>query len=111
MDSPRKSTGGSMVADILPWPKGHGFSGADEWWSHVNQKHEKKRLDQLLGSALLNQSIQEKLIEQRDEDLLNAFGLSEDTKRIIRSIEASSISEFARAIISNSAMTPLLENV
>ena len=92
---------GTMVTDILPWPSGQGFEGGSEWWSHVKQQRERKRIDQLLGSALLNGVICQKLIEERDETLLDAFGLSEDTKNLIRSVEAKSISELAAAIVSS----------
>jgi hypothetical protein len=91
----------TMVTDILPWPSGQGFEGSSEWWSHVKQQRERKRIDQLLGSALLSGVIRQKLVEDRDETLLDAFGLSEDTKTLIRSIEATSISELATAIVSS----------
>lgn len=89
----------SLVMDISPWPKGRGFSGSDAWWKHTLNQEERKRLDDLVGAALLDPDICERLVNKRDDSLLRAFGLSEETQGWLRGIKASSLVEFANAIV------------
>lgn len=88
-----------MVMDVSPWPSGKGFDGSSEWWTYVRSKDEQSRLNQLLGMALLDESIRCRLIDERDESLLNAFELTEPTKQWIRSLDVASLPDFAQAII------------
>lgn len=88
-----------MVMDVLPWPKGQGFTGADAWWDYVLTKDEEQRLDHLMGLALLDEAICKKLLIERDPALLKAFGISDDTQRWLRTIPATSLVEFAQAIL------------
>lgn len=90
----------TLVMDVSPWPSGHGFTGSSEWWSYLHNKDERKRLDQLLGAALLDPKLCSRLIDDRDEDLLNAFGLSDITKQWIQTVNISSLSDLAEAIVS-----------
>lgn len=89
----------TMVMDVSPWPHGKGFHGGKEWWDYVSSKDERKRLDHLLGMALLDESIRRRLIDERDESLFVAFGLSEATRQWIRRIDAVSLCDLAQAVI------------
>jgi hypothetical protein len=90
----------TLVMDVSPWPSGQGFSGSREWWSYLHNKDERKRLDQLLGAALLDQKLCNRLIQDRDEELLTAFGLSDITKQWIQTVSIASLSDLAEAIVS-----------
>ena len=90
----------SPVMDVLPWPRGRGFSGANAWWNYMLGKEERRRLDHLMGVALLDEGICDQLVKERDGSLLTAFGLSEDTQAWLRTIKATSLVELAQAIVS-----------
>lgn len=92
-----------IVMDVLPWPSGYGFNGADAWWQHTLKQSERERLDDLLGLALLDNTICEQLVVKRDPSLLRTFDLSEDTQRWLVGIQASTLKEFAQAIVAASA--------
>ncbi|MBZ0301804.1 MAG: hypothetical protein K8J31_18800 [Anaerolineae bacterium] len=85
--------------DVLPWPNGHGFQGTTAWWDYVNSKEERKRLDNLMGLALLDSDICRRLLKDRDASLLAAFELSPATQACLRSIQAATLTEFAEAIM------------
>jgi hypothetical protein len=87
------------VMDVSPWPQGHGFSGADTWWNYVLSKEERRRLDQLLGIALLDDEVRERLVEHRDRALFEAFGLSTETQTWLCSVQAASLTELAQAVV------------
>lgn len=88
-----------VVMDVLPWPTGHGFRGATAWWDYVLTKDERQRLDQLLGLALLDANVQERLLQKREKSLFDRFGLSQATQRWLESIQANSLTEFAQAVL------------
>lgn len=88
------------VMDVSPWPHGRGFSGNNAWWDYVQSKDERRRLDNLIGTALVDGGVREKLLIERDGSLLDAFGLSEETQVWIRNLQAGSLDELAEAIIS-----------
>src|SRR5678815_4494503 len=88
-----------VVMDVLPWPAGRGFRGAEAWWDYVLTKDERQRLDQLLGLALLDQNICKRLLETRDRSLFSKFGLSEATQSWLESVPANTLTELAEAII------------
>jgi hypothetical protein len=92
----------TLVMDILPWPKGRGFSGVSAWWDYVLSKDEQGRLDNLMGVALLDGEVRERLIKRKDETLFSAFGLSTETKTWINSLNVASLDELAQEIISHS---------
>lgn len=92
-----------VVMDVLPWPSGYGFNGADAWWQHTLNQSERERLDDLLGLALLDNNFCEQLVVKRDPSLLRTFDLSEDTQQWLVGIQASTLKEFAQAIV---AATP-----
>ncbi len=89
----------SQVMDVSPWPNGYGFSGRTAWWDYVLSKDEQQRLDKLIGLALLDGDIQARLVKERDESLLAAFGLSDETRAWLHSIQATSLTELAEAIV------------
>jgi hypothetical protein len=93
----------TMVMDLAPWPNSKGFQGTQEWWGYVLGKDEKRRLDHLLGAALLDAAICKRLIREKDDELLDAFGISENTKQWLHSVEAESLTDLAQAIVSRSA--------
>jgi hypothetical protein len=88
----------NMITDVSPWPTGKGFSGGTGWWQHVLSQDERKRLDNLVGVALLDNEICDRLLGGQDESLFSAFGISEETQRQLRSIRATSLADFAQAI-------------
>lgn len=95
-NTPKNTT---VVMDVLPWPNGYGFSGKDEWWQHTLDQSERDRLDNLLGLALLDKNVCEQLVVKRDSSLLAAFGFSEETQRWLTRIHASTLKEFAQAVL------------
>lgn len=92
----------SVAMDVLPWPNGYGFTGGDGWWAHTLSQSERERLDDLLGLALLDQSVCNQLVEQRDSSLFEAFDLSAETQRWLVGIKANSLKEFAQAVLAQS---------
>jgi|SRR5579859_3321143 len=96
-----------IVMDVLPWPNGHGFAGREVWWDYVLNESEGRKLDFLLGTALLDADLQKRLIEQRDYDLLKKFGLSDDTCQWLRSSPATSLAELGREISRRAEYLPL----
>jgi hypothetical protein len=88
------------VMDVLPWPDGHGFTGSGTWWEYVLSQDEQQRLNNLMGLALLDTSICDKLLHMHDDSLLNAFDLSAETKAWLHSIKATNLAELAEAIVS-----------
>ena len=51
-------------------------------------KEEKRRLDHLMGTALLDERVCKRLVNERDASLLNSFGLSTETQSWLRTVEA-----------------------
>jgi len=90
-----------MVLDITSWTGKRGFTGADEWWNYVRNQDERRRLDHLLGVALLDENVRNRLVNVRDDALLTAFGLSESTKWWIVTLTATSLSDIAKAVAAN----------
>ena len=85
--------------DVLPWPSGHGFQGANAWWDYVRGNEESKRLDNLMGLALLDEDVCRRLLRDRDPALFAAFGLSAETQGWLSSIKAVTLVEMAEAIV------------
>ncbi len=65
-------------------------------------KEEKRRLDHLMGTALLDAEVHNRLVYERDSSLLTAFGLSKETQSWLRTVEANSLTELAQAIVAHS---------
>ncbi len=89
----------NVVMDVLPWPNGYGFSGAETWWKHTLSQSERDRLDDLLTLALLDSSVREQLVVKRDSSLLTAFDLSPQTQHWLRAIKAVNLEELAQAVL------------
>ena len=87
------------VMDVSPWPQGRGFEGSTVWWEDVMGRDEKQRLDNLMGVALLDADIRDRLVNKRDLSLLDAFGLSKETQNWLQEIKAHSLTELAQAIV------------
>ena len=90
-----------LVMDISPWPQGHGFAGATNWWDHLHEQNEQKRLDNLMGVALLDEAVCERLLSGSDDTLMTAFGISTETQFRLKSVHASSLTDLAQALTHN----------
>lgn len=88
----------TLITDVSPWPTGQGFSGAKAWWQHILSQDERKRLDNLMGVALLDTEIRRRLLTGQDDSLFSAFGISDETRQQLRSIQATSLVDLAQAI-------------
>lgn len=88
-----------LVIDIKPWPSGYGFQGGSEWWNYVLSQEESKRLDNLMGLALLDEDMRHRLLTERDSSLFRAFDLAPQTQAWLQSIQATNLAEFAEAIL------------
>lgn len=86
------------VTDFFPWPQGSGFRGSQAWWRSILTLDEQSRLDMLLGLALLNPELEQRLL-QHDESILTPFHFSEDTCNRLLEIQAGSLVEFAQVWI------------
>ena len=82
--------------DAQPYPNG------DVWQQHTVGQSERDRLDNLIGLALLDRGVHDRLIVRRDRSLLDDFELSQDTRDRLTAINANSLREFAQAIVSES---------
>jgi hypothetical protein len=94
--------------DVLPWPQGQGFNGATAWWDYMLSKDESRRLDNLMGVALLDEDMSQRLVTDRDDTLLASFGLSKETRTWLRNVPATSLVELAQAIVSRTGATPFV---
>lgn len=74
------------------------FSRSNVWRGFLLTTDEKRSIDRLMGSALLDDSLRDLLVNQRDTSLMASFGLSRDTQNWLRSIQASSLEELAQEI-------------
>ena len=74
------------------------FQRSEIWRGFLITAEEKRCIDNLMGSALLDESLCDLLVNQRDTSLMASFGLSLDTQRWLRSIEAASLEELAQEI-------------
>jgi hypothetical protein len=85
--------------DVLPWPNGYGFTGHEVWWRYVHSQSERERLDHLMGLALLDKTVSERLVTERDPGLFTAFHLSEHTQHWLMNTSAATLKELAQAIV------------
>ncbi len=74
------------------------FARPEIWHGFLLTADEKRRIDNLMGSALLDESVCDLLVNQRDTSIMASFGLSFETQKWLRSIEASSLEELAQEI-------------
>ncbi len=68
------------------------------WRGFLLTAEEKLGIDRLMGSALLDDGLRERLVSKRDISLMASFGLSRDTQNWLGSIEANSLEELAQEI-------------
>lgn len=87
------------ITDVFPWPSGQGFQGAITWWQHILKQNEQQRLEALIGVALLNASIERRLLQEKDESLKYMFALSDNTWGWLHNIQAESLTDLAYAIL------------
>lgn len=71
----------------------------DVWQGFLIPHDEMRRIDRLMGTAMLDDALGHRLVHQRDGALLASFGLSLETQNWLRSIEASTLDELAQAIV------------
>jgi|GEM_PF-2504456 hypothetical protein len=80
-------------------PRRSELKRLDVWPGFLLSHDEMGRINRLMGSALLDESLGERLIHQRDNALLASYGLSLETQNWLCSIEASTLDELAQAIV------------
>ncbi len=96
----------NAVMEVAPWTNERCFSGNSVWWDYVLSRPERTRLESLIGLALLEPSICDRLLDQHDDALLDKFDLSEETKTWLKMLNAKTLHELAEAI-ANSADAPI----
>jgi len=89
-----------IAIDMLP-----RSNGSDVWWQHTLGQSERDRLDNLIGLALVDQRVHDRLLVQHDPSLLDDFDLSDDTRHWLTGVRASTLKEFAQAIV-NASVRP-----
>jgi hypothetical protein len=90
----------TLIMDILPWPQGNGFNGASRWWDYVLSKDETKKLNELLGIALLDSDFCQRLLSGNDESILTKFDFSSPMRDWLMNIHATTLQELAEALVS-----------
>lgn len=87
------------ATDLFPWPTAPKAVFADRALEgHWLNKEERERLDTLLGAALVNSDVRQRLLRDRDLSLFRAFSLSEETQTWLCGIKVTSLTELAQAI-------------
>ena len=85
--------------DVFPWPQGKGFAGASLWWEYVLSQDEHYRLDMLILLAHLDETIRERLVRDRDDELLVTFALSAAMCTWLKGLQIATLTELAQAIL------------
>ena len=62
-------------------------------------EQELRKLNQLVGAALTNRSICQRLVNQRDATLQSEFNLATETWQYIASIKVGSLDELCQALL------------
>jgi hypothetical protein len=68
------------------------------WRGYLLSQDEKRRINRLITSALLDEALCSRLVVDRDTNLMASFGLSLETQQWLCSISATSLEEFAAEI-------------
>jgi len=102
----------TLIMDVLPWPQGCGFAGASAWWDYVLSKDECRKLNDLLGTALLDSDFCQRLLSGHDESILMKFEFSPQMREWLLNIHAATLQELAEALVSGplTAMPARLES-
>jgi len=66
----------------------------------VLPKHDRHRLDRLIGAALLSDDLCQRLIRQRDTAIFDEYSLSITSQAWLRAVQAASVEDLAEAILS-----------
>ncbi len=103
-NQPSSFLSSARIMDVLPAPTDYAFTDADISWQHPLPQSEREQLDSLMGLALLDNNVRERLIVQHDPALLDAFDLPDDTRRELSRIQADTLKEFAQAVVAASAV-------
>ena len=97
------STANRPSAQLSPTQPGLSAPRANHHFSWnsspVLSADDRESLDALVGQAMLNTRICDRLIGSRDERLLSEFGLSEAARRWVSGIEAVTLKDFAQALL------------
>jgi hypothetical protein len=75
------------------------FQRPKVWQGFLLSYDEKQRIDRMMGSAMLDETLCRRLVKDRDTAIMSAFDLSAETQRWLCSISASSLDEMAQAIV------------
>lgn len=84
-------------ADKFPWPNSRR-SIVNDKGGHVLTHEDRESLDALLGAAMLDRGVRQRLLSERDSTLLLNFAISDETQAWLDSIQAQSLTELAQAI-------------
>ncbi len=76
----------------------HQYQRSGIWRGFLLSTEEKRSIDRLMGSALLDESLCDRLVNKRDLSLLASFGLSLETQDWLLNIPASTLEELAQEI-------------
>lgn len=87
-----------FVAHSIP-QRSSKFQRPKVWQGFLLSHEEKQRIDQMMGSALLDETLCRRLVNDRDTSVMSAFQLSVETQRWLCSIPASTLDEMAQAIV------------
>lgn len=68
------------------------------WRGYLLSQDEKRRINRLLSSALLDDALCARLVIDRDASLMASFGLSLETQQWLCSISATTLEDFAAEI-------------
>ena len=74
------------------------FKHTEIWHGFLLSLEEKHRIDSLMGTALMDDTVCDLLVNQRDTSIMTSYGLSLETQNWLQSIDASSLEELAQEI-------------
>src|SRR5258708_38944389 len=105
LNSYRASLSDLAALPLLPGNDLYGFAGGDVWRQpDTLSQSDRDHLDNLVGHALIDQDIHDRLLRHRDPSLFDVFKVSDETRNWCATVQASTLQEFAEAIIA--AATP-----
>jgi hypothetical protein len=91
------STGSFPQTDV--WPNGSPAGYTDVWERPTPAQNERERLDNLIGLALVDSSIRDRLMVQHDRSLVDAFNLTDETRQRLSNTRAGSLQELAQSML------------
>ncbi|MCI0710027.1 MAG: hypothetical protein L0154_07675 [Chloroflexi bacterium] len=87
---------------VVPWADGKLVVGSKAWWVYLAGKDQVARMETLLTLAMLEPDVEERLVIHREQSLLDAFGIQQDTQRWLREVKIKNITELAVAFMTRS---------